>query len=254
VNESPEQSLHERIVGLAGLPRGGHGLDLGCGPGPTLAAWSAADPRALLTGLDYSERALERAAGALAGHAGRLDLRRADLSQPLPVPDASVDAVVSFNVLECLAEPEFLLAEAHRVLHPGARAVIGHTDFDALIISGPDRDLDRKIVNAFADLTDGWIGQHADGRVGRKLPGVLAGSALRVESVIVHTDSSTGLTGRAAHRIGNMLDGLGAAIDRGTTCVSAEELAAWHAAIVDADRSGRFFFVETAILVLAVRQ
>jgi hypothetical protein len=69
----------------------------------------------------------------------------------------------------------------------------------------------------------------------------------------VHTDRETSLTGRAAHRIENVLAALKSAIRNRTTDLAQHELDAWHRAIVDADRDGCFFFVETAILVVAVK-
>jgi len=248
------RDLHERIVQLAGLPRGGHGLDWGCGPGPTLAAWSVADPGAHLTGLDYSTRALDRAAAALAGHSGPVDLRAADLAEPLSLPDASVDALVAFNLIECLTDPLTLIAEMHRVMRTGARAVLGHTDFDALVFAGADPELDRRIVHAFADLAEPWIGRASDGRAGRNLPGLVASSMLHAESVVVHSDYVTRLTGRASHRVENVVSGLSSAIRHQGAAVSEQELSAWHSALIDADRDGRFFFLETAVLVVAAKR
>ena len=43
----------------------------------------------------------------------------ADLSKQLPFDDAYADTAISFNVLEHLPEPDFFLAECHRILRPG---------------------------------------------------------------------------------------------------------------------------------------
>lgn len=48
----------------------------------------------------------------------------ADANQPLPIRTASVDHVVSFEVLEHLAEPDVMLAEAFRVLKPGGTLLL----------------------------------------------------------------------------------------------------------------------------------
>ena len=43
----------------------------------------------------------------------------------LPFPDASFDAVLIVTVLCFLANPQALLREAHRVMRPGGRLIIG---------------------------------------------------------------------------------------------------------------------------------
>jgi SAM-dependent methyltransferase len=43
----------------------------------------------------------------------------ADVGRPLPIRDACADTVVSFEVLEHVAEPTVMLAQAYRVLRPG---------------------------------------------------------------------------------------------------------------------------------------
>ncbi len=47
-----------------------------------------------------------------------------DLEKPLPVPDASYDHVLLFNVLEHIFEYRALLAEALRVMKPGGSIVV----------------------------------------------------------------------------------------------------------------------------------
>lgn len=48
----------------------------------------------------------------------------ADLNQPLPIADAAANHVVSFEVLEHLAEPQIMLAEAFRILLPGGQMTL----------------------------------------------------------------------------------------------------------------------------------
>jgi SAM-dependent methyltransferase len=53
-------------------------------------------------------------------HGLRADIE-ADLNRPLPISDGVADTVVSFEVLEHLAEPETMLREAFRILHSDGR-------------------------------------------------------------------------------------------------------------------------------------
>jgi SAM-dependent methyltransferase len=81
-------------------------LDLGCGlrpfEGDILQHANA------YIGLDWSKTLHELKADVIA-----------NLNQPLPLCDAIVDHVVSFEVLEHLAEPGVMLREACRVMRPG---------------------------------------------------------------------------------------------------------------------------------------
>lgn len=90
------------------LPPGESIVDYGCGIMPYRQLFS---------------RKYRRYSGAdLAGN------RLADLtigeSGELPLPDASVDAVLSSQVLEHVADPAAYLAEAHRVLRPGGTLIL----------------------------------------------------------------------------------------------------------------------------------
>ncbi|MFJ3788542.1 methyltransferase domain-containing protein [Kitasatospora sp. NPDC090091] len=146
-----DEAVHEHLVDCARLTAHGCVADLGCGRGPTLAAFARRFPGARLVGLDHSPAGVDAARELLAGHPGGADLRVADLAQPLPLAAGCADAVVSYNVLECLADPAALLREVSRVLRPGGRAVLAHVDFDSLMIVGAPRGLDRRICHAFTD-------------------------------------------------------------------------------------------------------
>ena len=52
----------------------------------------------------------------------------ADLSQPWPWPDSSVDEVAAYAVIEHIANRIHLLNELHRVLKPGAVAIVETPD------------------------------------------------------------------------------------------------------------------------------
>lgn len=91
---------------------GGELLDVGCGPGHSLAFLSETFQ---VTGLDAAQTMLGKA---------RCTAPRARLVQgqatDLPFQNASFDAVLAECVLSLCSEPERMLGEVHRVLRPGA--------------------------------------------------------------------------------------------------------------------------------------
>jgi SAM-dependent methyltransferase len=94
-------------------------VDLGCSTGYLLEDLRAAYPHALLTGIDLVASGLHKA------HRNVPDARllQADACA-LPLHDATVDGLVSANLLEHIPDDRRALAEVARVLRPGARAVL----------------------------------------------------------------------------------------------------------------------------------
>ena len=109
---NPLVALDAQVVPtLLGDLRGHHVIDLGCGTG----RWSrfAVQQGAAVVGVDFAGNMLDRAKFTLAGTAARLV--QADLARPLPFKDRCFDRVISGLVLEHIADPEALFAEARRV-------------------------------------------------------------------------------------------------------------------------------------------
>jgi ubiquinone/menaquinone biosynthesis C-methylase UbiE len=116
-------------LALAGDVVGRRILDAGCGSGPLFAALR--DRGAIMTGFDSSAGMLKLARRRLGDDA---DLQIADLSRPLPFPDAAFDDVIASLVLHYLEDWTAPLAELRRVLKPGGRLIasvnhpmLGHT-------------------------------------------------------------------------------------------------------------------------------
>ena len=119
---NPLPALEEPYVRAAlGGVHGQDVLDLGCGTGRH-AAWLAG-AGARVTAIDFSAGMLDEARRKLSG-AGCVRFLAHDLHEPLPLDDASFDAVVSGLVLEHLGDLRGFFAEAHRVLRPAGRAVV----------------------------------------------------------------------------------------------------------------------------------
>ena len=120
-DENPLPALEEPHVRNAlGDVRHLDVLDLGCGTGRH-TAWLAA-VGARVTGVDFSHEMLERARRKVTDTDVHVIVH--DLHEPLPLEDTSFDAVVSGLVLEHIRDPRAFFKEAHRVLKPGARAVV----------------------------------------------------------------------------------------------------------------------------------
>jgi SAM-dependent methyltransferase len=90
--------------------RGKRVLDLGCRSGALTRHFLDGNS---VVGLDVDAAALEKAAAL------GIEPLQADVEQPLPLEDASFDAVVAGELLEHLRFPDALVAEIRRVLRPG---------------------------------------------------------------------------------------------------------------------------------------
>jgi SAM-dependent methyltransferase len=166
---------HDRIAAAIPVGEARLVLDLGCGSGRTMAALShrlSSDAR--LIGLDRDPRLFEPFASD-----ARVEALVADISKPLPFGDASVDAAVCFNTLECIPNKQGFLAEVSRILVPGGHFLLGHSDFDTMVFSTPDLALTRRLVHTFCDSTQRWM-DSSDGTMGRKLLTVARRSTFEV--------------------------------------------------------------------------
>lgn len=104
--------------------RGKRVLDVACGEGYGSAALMKAGAASVI-GVDVSPETCEHARQKYG-----VDARVGD-ARNLPLPDDSVDLIVSFETIEHIPEPERFLDECARVLAPGG----------ILVISTPNRDV-----------------------------------------------------------------------------------------------------------------
>lgn len=101
-------------------------LDIGSGGGvDTILAAHAVGPEGRAIGLDLLEAMCERgrANAEAAGVSGWTEFRRGEM-EAIPLPDASVDVVISNGVLNLSGRKSRALAEIFRVLRPGGRLCV----------------------------------------------------------------------------------------------------------------------------------
>ena len=101
--------------------RGQRLLEIGCGTGTDLLQF--ARNGAEVTGLDLTPRSIEIARQRFKVYGQRGAFAIGD-AENLAFPDESFDAVYSFGVLHHTPETERALAEVHRVLRHGGRAIV----------------------------------------------------------------------------------------------------------------------------------
>ena len=183
----------EEVLALLDLRKGERVLDVG--PGPGFLSREMADlvgPGGRVVGVDSSEAmvasARERCASAWAEfHLGD--------ATALPIDRSSMDAVVGTQVYQYVRDTPKALAEIHRVLRPGGRAVIVDTDWDSVVWHSSDRVRMRRVLDAWEDHA---ADPHLPRTLGRQLAEagfsmVRAESAVLLETSWDETSASRGL-------------------------------------------------------------
>ncbi len=92
------------------------------------------------------------------------------------------------------------------MLRPDGRVVLGHTDFETIVVTTADRDLTRRVLLTYAQLPVLYrYMAAADAQMGRRLPGLVRRSGLQLGVVEAHTTVVPSLSGAAALRLGLVL-------------------------------------------------
>lgn len=164
-------AMHEYIYSLIDFKDATALLDIGCGKGYDLFQFGQrCSAKAKLVGIDSAFRAIKKAKEITTGDS-RFILINQDISSGLPFANESFDVIYSNNVLECIRDKDFLISEVCRVLKPHGQVIFCHFDWDTQIINGTDKQLIRKMINAFSDWTQEWM-TVSDGWMGRRMLGV----------------------------------------------------------------------------------
>jgi arsenite methyltransferase len=126
-------------------------LDVGAGPGLLVAELAeAVGASGHVTGLDINPHmvALTQQRCAAQALAQRVSVLQGDATA-LPLADAAFDVAVSTQVYEYVQDLSSALAELHRVLRPGGRALILDTDWDSIVWHATDRARMRRVLAAW---------------------------------------------------------------------------------------------------------
>jgi arsenite methyltransferase len=118
-------------------------LDIGCGAGTDLLlAARRVGPSGRAIGIDMTEAMRDRArSSAAAAGLANVEAHKGDATA-LPLPDASVDVVISNGVLNLVPEKEKAFAEIRRVLRAGGRLQLADIVLDAELSEEARRNID----------------------------------------------------------------------------------------------------------------
>ncbi len=128
---------------IASILQGETVLDIGCGAGmDLLLAARRVGPNGRAIGVDMTKTMRDRArASAAAAGANNVEVHESDATA-LPLPDASVDVVISNGVLNLVPEKEKAFAEILRVLRPGGRLQLADIALDVELSEDVRRNID----------------------------------------------------------------------------------------------------------------
>jgi SAM-dependent methyltransferase len=150
-------AVRQRQVDLLDPRPGWRIADIGCGPGAFAAALQARG--AQVTAVDSARAMLD----AVDARGLGCELVEAD-ALALPLATGSHDAACLVQVLEYIGDPVAAVREAARVVRPGGVVLAADTDWDTQGFNVADRELGRRVVQAWADgKTDGWAGRRLRG-------------------------------------------------------------------------------------------
>jgi len=139
---------------LARLQPGEVVLDLGSGGGlDVLLSARRVGPTGKAYGLDMTDEMLELArANARKAGATNVEFLKGEIER-IPLPDASVDVIISNCVINLSADKGAVLAEAYRVLRPGGRFAVA----DVVVQGQPLSDEVRRAMALWAGCLAGAI-------------------------------------------------------------------------------------------------
>jgi arsenite methyltransferase len=226
------RTQRKRVIELLAPQPGERILDVGCGPGHLAYELAEIVGSRNVRGVDISHQMLE--------HARELGLDVVHTGDAtLPFEDDVFDAAVATQVYEFVEDLPQALAELHRVLRPGGRALVLDTDWASLVWHASDsRRMER--------VLEGWRRRVANPHLPRTLASRLtdAGFGVVYEEAFVIFDPNGEADSYSVHQIEHL----------GTSAIGvpAEAIEAWANDLRDLARTGRYFFSLNRYIFVAV--
>lgn len=232
----------QEVLKVLELRPGERVLDIGSGPGLlALEMGLAVGPSGRVSGIDNSESMVAMSRRRCSGNA-QIEFQVGDAMR-LPFPDGDFDVAVSTQVYEYVKDMTAALAELHRVLRVGGRALIVDTDWESIVWHSGDSGRMVRVLRA-------WDEHLVDPHLPRTLAPQLkrAGFILQRRQVIPlfnpEYDPDT-FSGR--------MIGLIAAFVANRQGIRQEEATAWADDLQRRGKEGSYFFSLNRYLFLAVK-
>jgi arsenite methyltransferase len=234
-----------RVIDLLAPQPGERIVDIGVGPG--LLAYDLArltGPAGRVVGVDVSADMLAIARERLASQP-QAECLEGD-AVGLPLSDGGFDAAVSTQVYEYVADMQAALAELHRVLRPGGRALILDTDWRSIVWHSGDEARMARVLAC-------WDDHLADPHLPATLGPMLAGAGFVVRRVEVAAMLSPGW--QAASYAAGIFRAIDAFVRQNGARhgLSYAEIEAWRDDQLRLVEAGEFFFSLNRYLFLATR-
>jgi ubiquinone/menaquinone biosynthesis C-methylase UbiE len=184
-----ERLLRATYLDLLEIRAGTRVLEVGCGNGWVLREIARrVGPGGQAVGLDASTELLAIAKSQADQEEIIVDLRHGD-ARNLPFGEGDFDVALAPLLLLHVPDGDEIIPELIRVVRPGGRVGVLERDNESYIVSHPDRDLTRRIIQTGTDRTavNAWVG--------RRLPGLLTRGGLMdvaVQALTIFERQSTG--------------------------------------------------------------